>query len=86
MTNAGMFLSESSRRGLNSVYQGTTLQRRGAVHTGLILHRNLLISPVVEAPPPGPATSAPLLPQGRRPASNVINSATIYIGLNWGLI
>lgn len=86
MTNAGMFLSESSRRGLNSVYQGTTLQRRGAVHTGLILHRNLLISPVVDASQPPPRHLRPTPSSRPAPASNVINSATIYIGLNWGLI
>lgn len=71
-----MILSVSSRRGLNSVYQGTTLQQQ--THTGLIPHFNLLNSPK------DTSQLSSILQLGIR--LTILNSTSIYMGLNWGLI
>lgn len=71
-----MLLSASSRRGLNSVYQGTTLQ--WGKHTGLILHNNLLNSPI------DTSQLSSILQRSIR--LSIINNTAIYMGLNWGLI
>lgn len=71
-----MILSVSSRRGLNSVYQGTTLQQQK--HTGLIPHFNLLNSPE------DTSQLSSILQLSIR--LTIINNTSIYMGLNWGLI
>lgn len=72
MTIAVMILSVSSRRGLNSVYQGTTLQQQK--HTGLIPHFNLLNSPE------DTSQLSPILQPSIR--LTIINNTSIYMGLN----
>lgn len=72
MTIAVMILSVSSRRGLNSVYQGTTLQQQK--YTGLIPHFNLLNSPE------DTSQLSPILQPSIR--LTIINNTSIYMGLN----
>lgn len=72
MTIAVMILSALSRRGLNSGYQGTTLQRRK--RGGLIPHYNLLNSPEDTS-----QLSSILQPSIHL---TIINNTSIYTGLN----